>query len=61
MRTLIPAALALAFIVAIPAIGTPQTTDRVLTQNTFIEVARNVLPAVVSISVDVAPDDAYLQ
>src|SRR5690606_24323145 len=36
-------------------------TDRVLTQNTFIEVAREVLPAVVSISVDVAPDDAYLQ
>jgi serine protease Do len=32
-----------------------------LTQNTFIEVAKQVLPAVVSISVDVAPDEAYLE
>jgi serine protease Do len=61
MRILTPIVLALASIVVISPTISAQTTDRVLTQNTFIEVARDVLPAVVSISVDVAPDDEYLQ
>jgi serine protease Do len=61
MRFSTPVILALASMVVFSPPISGQTTDRVLTQNTFIEVAREVLPAVVSISVDVAPDDAYLQ
>jgi serine protease Do len=61
MRILIPTMIAAVSLLGLPVLAPAQTTDRVLTQSTFIEVARDVLPAVVSISVDVAPDDEYLQ
>jgi len=59
-RTSALAAWLLAATLLAPAVIPAQTTDTPLTPRTFIEVAKKVLPSVVSITVDVEPDQRLL-
>ncbi|MEQ8820055.1 MAG: trypsin-like peptidase domain-containing protein [Sumerlaeia bacterium] len=59
--TLAPLALVAAALFIAPAVPVAaQSTDTVLTPRTFINVARDVLPAVVSIHVDIPPSQELL-